>query len=482
MYNNNIDADLLDTPIYLRAQNGSFLQKKIDSEHGCCCTSAAVRDDQVMKLLPGEFSTIMIHSVYNVANLKVDPAGHVTFGNNEPNMTNVFRTLTGDQEDQVYFIHCVTNKVLECDSDGNARCMDEDLDERKIWTIVRNVEPEKDIIPPDLLNTPVYLQAQNGRLLQREVHSERACCASAITGDYKVMELLPGELNTVMIRSVYNDQNLQVEQSGDCTFPNNVQKMSTVFMTLPADPEHRNKVYLVDCLTKIVLECDSKGYVQCIDEDLHERKIWTIIPSETSPVATSYLSTPVVVLACAAAGVAAVPALGLTAGALVPTAMSTFGTVVPGVGTIHASLAAGGVAATLQASSAAFASTTAATVGGVVGATIGAVFRRNNAENPNNLDNLGARRGMDIEDKVRMDSEDQDGAGAGAGAGDEAGPDGAIASSVAFVSTTAAMVGGFLGATMDAVFSRNNAENPNNMDNLGAPNGMDTTNQSSRPQ
>ena len=48
--------------------------------------------------------------------------------------------------------------------------------------------------------------------------------------------------------------------------------------------------------------------------------------------------------------------------------MSMFGTVISGVGTIHA---AGGVAATLQATSAALVSVKAATIGGVIGAALG---------------------------------------------------------------------------------------------------------------
>ena len=62
----------------------------------------------------------------------------------------------------------------------------------------------------------------------------------------------------------------------------------------------------------------------------------------------------------------AVPVVGWLAGALVPTAMSLFGTVVSGVGTMHA---AGGVAATLQATSAALGTAKAASIGGIIGAT-----------------------------------------------------------------------------------------------------------------
>ena len=59
-------------------------------------------------------------------------------------------------------------------------------------------------------------------------------------------------------------------------------------------------------------------------------------------------------------GVAVVSAVPFIAGALVPIAMSTFGTVISGVGTIHA---VGGVAATLQ---------TVSTVSGLTAAAVGA--------------------------------------------------------------------------------------------------------------
>ena len=68
-------------------------------------------------------------------------------------------------------------------------------------------------------------------------------------------------------------------------------------------------------------------------------------------------------LATGAVGAAMLPVIGLGADALVPTAMSTFGTVVAGVGTVHASLAAGGCAAILQSTSAALLTTNAALLG-----------------------------------------------------------------------------------------------------------------------
>lgn len=54
-----------------------------------------------------------------------------------------------------------------------------------------------------------------------------------------------------------------------------------------------------------------------------------------------------------AAGSAAAVAVQAAAGAAVPAAMSTFGTVVAGVGTVHAPAAAGGIAALLQMAAAA---------------------------------------------------------------------------------------------------------------------------------
>ena len=67
-----------------------------------------------------------------------------------------------------------------------------------------------------------------------------------------------------------------------------------------------------------------------------------------------------------ATGAVLFPILGLAAGAMVPLAMSTFGTVVAGVGTFHAPFLAA-----LQASSAALVSGGGAVAGGIAGATVG---------------------------------------------------------------------------------------------------------------
>ena len=59
---------------------------------------------------------------------------------------------------------------------------------------------------------------------------------------------------------------------------------------------------------------------------------------------------------------------------LVPLSMASFGTIVAGVGTIHAPLVSGGCAALLQASSAALLTGTAAITGAITGAVAGAAL------------------------------------------------------------------------------------------------------------
>ena len=82
-------------------------------------------------------------------------------------------------------------------------------------------------------------------------------------------------------------------------------------------------------------------------------------------------------IALTATGAVLLPAVGLAAGAMVPLAMSNFGTVVAGVGTFHAPLVSGGCAAILQASSAALVSGGGAVVGGIAGASVGALSSNN---------------------------------------------------------------------------------------------------------
>ncbi|CAK4108621.1 unnamed protein product [Aphanomyces euteiches] len=83
------------------------------------------------------------------------------------------------------------------------------------------------------------------------------------------------------------------------------------------------------------------------------------------------MTTPIRFVAISAGvGSAGVALAGVGAGALVPTAMSYFGAVVPGVGTLHA---AGGVAATLQWTAATLGSASTVAWGGAIGGAVGSV-------------------------------------------------------------------------------------------------------------
>ena len=88
---------------------------------------------------------------------------------------------------------------------------------------------------------------------------------------------------------------------------------------------------------------------------------WQVVyPEETAMMTSSELRK-----------IALIARLGV-AGAMVPGPMTAFGTVVAGLGTFHAFLAVGGVAATLQATSSALVTGGAAVVGASVGAAAGA--------------------------------------------------------------------------------------------------------------
>jgi hypothetical protein len=118
--------------------------------------------------------------------------------------------------------------------------------------------------------------------------------------------------------------------------------------------------------------------------------------------------TPLRIAAGVAVGVAAVPLMSMAAAAMVPAAMSTFGTVVAGVGTMHASFAAGGVAATLQVGSVALATTEAVAAGGALGgAAMGAASFLGRGSKKSNPEN-GNDDTTHIEDDTDAQEEEED--------------------------------------------------------------------------
>jgi hypothetical protein len=115
------------------------------------------------------------------------------------------------------------------------------------------------------------------------------------------------------------------------------------------------------------MQCNENGDAWCVNKNRQEWEAWKIIhPENTSIMTSSHLCA----ISLTTTGAIITPLLGLAAGALVPVAMSTFGTVVAGVGTFHAPLAAGGCAAILQVSPATLHTGRAAAAGAFAGAML----------------------------------------------------------------------------------------------------------------
>eukprot|EP00122_Pirum_gemmata_P006395 Pgem_evm1s5846 len=219
------------------------------------------------------------------------------------------------------------------------------------------------------LNVPIYLRTHAGNNLQsqnRWINQDK---------DYKeVLEqmiIIKTEDNKYIIQSRRNNLNLQVDEDGNCMFASPNLDFCEEF-DIESDPRHPY-FYFISSLTRNVLQCEMNGNVRCANRNRKERNQFEIVyPSDQQHASMTnsnkLLNNTGCVVGCIAVGALTIPLAGLGAAALVPSAMSYFGTVISGVGTIHA---AGGVAATLQ-TFAAFSSSTAAVVGGAaVGAGVG---------------------------------------------------------------------------------------------------------------
>ena len=216
------------------------------------------------------------------------------------------------------------------------------------------------------LNTPICLKAHTGNNLQNEFLWGKGHCHNPNTAALEQIILIQTADNKIIIQSRWNGKNIQVQESGLCVFANHNQELWEKF---DVECDHDGKVYFISCHTGNVMQCDANGCVKCDNKNRLGWEAWTIVCPETTKMMTSAQLGGIAL--AAVSGVVLFPMLGLAAEAMVPLAMSTFGTVVAGVGTFHAPLVSGGCAAILQASSAALVSVNAAAVGGVAGATVG---------------------------------------------------------------------------------------------------------------
>ncbi len=185
------------------------------------------------------------------------------------------------------------------------------------------------------------------------------------------MELIQTADNKIIIQSRWNGRNLQVQESGWCKFENHNKELWEKF---DVESDKDGKVYFISCHTGNVMQCDENGYARCDNKNRLEWEAWTIVSPHTTAMMTSAQLRSI---SLTASGAALFPILGLGAGAIVPFAMSTFGTVVAGVGTFHAPLTSFGCAAILQASSEALVSCGGAVAGAIAGATVNGLLRDN---------------------------------------------------------------------------------------------------------
>jgi len=110
----------------------------------------------------------------------------------------------------------------------------------------------------------------------------------------------------------------------------------------------------ISCHTGKLMQCDANGVVWCANKysNRGDWEMWNIKFPDNMDVKNMMTSEQLnMILIGAAVVISGVVVIGVVSWSLVPVAMSTFGTVVVGVGTFHAPLAAGGVAAALQTTS-----------------------------------------------------------------------------------------------------------------------------------
>lgn len=220
------------------------------------------------------------------------------------------------------------------------------------------------------LGVPICLKSHTGNNLQNEFIWRNGRCNNQNTQAWEQMVLLKTDDDKIIIQSRWNNHNLQVQESGLCVFANQNQDLWEKF---DVEMDEKGYIYFKSCHTGNVMQCDGEGFARCVNKNRLASEAWEIINPKTRIMMTS---EQLRIVALTAAGVVTVPIIGLTCKASVPAAMSAFGTVVVGVGTLHASAAAGGVAAILQMTAATCLTAPAIIAGALSEAALGAMSRQ----------------------------------------------------------------------------------------------------------
>ena len=180
------------------------------------------------------------------------------------------------------------------------------------------------------LNTPLCLKGQNGCNIQNEFCRRNALCRNTNTGPWEQLILLQTDDKKIIIQSRWNGRNLQVQPSGRCVLANHNQEH---FEKFDVEVNGEGHIYFISCHTGNLMQCTGNGSVWCVNQNRQSWEAWSsVYPHDTNMMTSTHLK----IVSFGAAGLVMGPLAGIVAGALVPAAMSSFGTVVAGVGIFHA--------------------------------------------------------------------------------------------------------------------------------------------------
>jgi len=194
---------------------------------------------------------------------------------------------------------------------------------------------------PIPLGTPVCLKSHMGNTLQNEFDLRRGRCNNKNIEGWEQMIILKTDDGKFIIQSRWDNRNLQVQPDGKCVFANHNQELWEKF-EIEADDE--GQFFFRSCHTGNFMQCDSNRFAVCAHKNRLGWEAWRIVKPATGEMFTSKQLREVSIIVAASVVLAScvlVPIVGVAAGAMIPTAMSSFGIIVPGVGTIHAAAAAG---------------------------------------------------------------------------------------------------------------------------------------------
>jgi hypothetical protein len=195
-----------------------------------------------------------------------------------------------------------------------------------------NFNTKMEIIP---FNKPIYLKAHTGNNLQN--HYGSALCQSKNTGSWEQLIILQTNDGKVVIQSVLNGNNLQVQPNGACAFANKNMLLWEKFEVEGDD----SALYFISCHTGNVLQCNNCGIVSCLNQNRLSWEAWKILCTANTSATTSLIENKATVAAKVG---------GATAGAI--TGVSVCSATIAGLGFTSGGIAAGSTAASMMAAEA----------------------------------------------------------------------------------------------------------------------------------